>query len=59
MEIDPRDEDHRTPLMIAVQQHSLKIIKLLLDSGADINAVDNQGYTPFILAADTGQIETA
>jgi hypothetical protein len=44
--IDARDDAGRTPLMIAVTQDRLEIVRLLLARGADPNAADNTGHTP-------------
>ena len=40
-----------TPLMLAVQNNSLEVIKILLEANADINAQDARGYTALILAS--------
>jgi hypothetical protein len=44
--IDARDGAGRTPLMLAVIQSRLEIVRLLLARGADPNAADNNGHTP-------------
>lgn len=44
--IDARDEAGRTPLMLAVLQGRLEVVRLLLARGADPNAADNAGHTP-------------
>lgn len=44
--IDARDAAGRTPLMLAVTQDRLEIVRLLLARGADPNAADNAGHTP-------------
>lgn len=44
--IDARDAAGRTPLMLAVTQDKLEIVRLLLARGADPNAADNVGRTP-------------
>jgi hypothetical protein len=44
--VDARDELGRTPLMLAVMQDRLEVVRLLLTRGADPNAADNTGRTP-------------
>ena len=44
--IDARDQAGRTPLMLAVTQDRLELVRLLLARGADPNAADNAGNTP-------------
>ena len=35
----------------------LKIIKLLIDNGADVNAIDDTGWTPLIIASSTKNVD--
>jgi hypothetical protein len=44
--LDARDDQGRTPLMRAVTQNRLEVVRLLLDRGADPNLADNTGSTP-------------
>jgi Ankyrin repeats (many copies) len=44
--LDARDEQGRTPLMRAVMQNRLEVVRLLLNRGADPNLADNTGSTP-------------
>lgn len=44
-------KNNRTPLMIAVQNGCAEIMELFLKSGADINAVDDDGKTLVMIAA--------
>lgn len=45
-----QDLDGRTPLMLALQKGNKEIIDILLESGADIEAVDNAGMTALMYA---------
>ena len=44
--VDARDTLGRTPLLLAVAQNRLDVVRLLLARGADPNAADNAGLTP-------------
>ena len=49
-----------TPLMMAVQQKDIEIVKMLLTHKADVNVSDvNTGLTPLMLAAMNDNIEMA
>jgi len=45
-EISRGDYDNRTPLHLAAEEGHIEAVKLLVDSGADINATDRWGGTP-------------
>jgi ankyrin repeat protein len=51
---DPRTENGVTPLHLAAKHGDLPLAKLLVKSGADINAVSNRQFTPLSFAV-TGQ----
>jgi ankyrin repeat protein len=53
-----RDEEGRTPLMIASERAYNNIACLLIDAGADVNAQGPLGTTPLIYAAAYGRYET-
>ena len=44
-----------TPLLLACREGNLEIAKILIDNGANINATDNEGWTPLMRAALAGK----
>ena len=50
MRIDTCRQDGRTPLHWAATSGSLEIVRLLLDHKAEVDAADNGGWTPFLIA---------
>ncbi len=46
--LDCRDEEGRTPLMLAVLGGHSEAVSALLAAGADVEARDNDGYTPLL-----------
>jgi hypothetical protein len=44
--LDARDDHGRTPLMLAVMQGRLDVVRLLLNRGADPSIADGTGHTP-------------
>jgi ankyrin repeat protein len=48
-EVDAKDRNGYTPLMLAVQGHA-DSVKILIDFGADVNAVANDSMTPLHVA---------
>lgn len=46
--INNADSLQRTPMHLAVLQGNVNIVNVLLESGANLDAVDNEGYTPFL-----------
>ena len=57
--INYKDDDahHRTPLMIACIAGYTDIVSLLINCGASINDVDDEGHTSLMLACDKGHTE--
>ncbi len=51
-DINARDSNGMTPLMVAVESGNLEAVKLLLESGALINEQDKTGRTPLMFSAD-------
>lgn len=46
-----------TPLLLAVANSHLEVVKVLLDRGAHPNLSNNDGWTPLLSAADKGHLE--
>ena len=46
-----------TPLTIAAGEGYVDVCKVLIDAGADVNAVDNDGCTAFNIAKDNHNAE--
>jgi hypothetical protein len=57
--LDARDEQGRTPLMLAVVQGRLDVVRLLLNRGADPNIADSAGRTPLQQAKQQNLREVA
>ena len=57
--LDARDEHGRTPLMLAVMQGRLDVVRLLLNRGADPNIADSAGLTPLQQAKQENLREVA
>ncbi|MBN3300491.1 BCL3 protein, partial [Amia calva] len=58
LDLETRNYEGLTPLHVAVQSGSCELVKLLLDSGADIDAVDiKSGRSPLIHAVDINNVE--
>lgn len=57
VDIDLRDYQARTPLMLAVQMNNPEIAALLIAAGASVNAKDNVLDTPYLLAGAEGYNE--
>ena len=56
LDVDPKDNDGRTPLWWAAGYGSEAVVKLLLETGkADVDSKDNDGRTPLSWAARHGR----
>lgn len=52
-----RDEQGRTPLLFSTQLNRVEMAKILIDSGADVNARDAKQDTPYLYAGAEGRNE--
>jgi len=59
--LDARDIGGRTALILSVfwSDRCVKILKMLIESGVDINARDNEGKTALMHAAERGHVKKA
>ena len=44
------DDDDNTALILAAMNENAKVVKMLLDAGADPNILDNEGKTALMVA---------
>lgn len=49
IEVDSADDSRITPLIIAIQFQHEKIVKMLIDAGANVNHEDIDGVSPFTI----------
>ena len=49
-----RDNDGKTPLMVAAERKNIEGLKILLHAGADVFAQDNRGWLALTYAAFVG-----
>ena len=59
IDINAKEEDGRTALLIAAEKGDAWMAALLADNGADVNARDADGYTALMYAAYKGNRELA
>lgn len=55
--VDPRDEQRRTPLLIASHANNIEAARLLIEAGADVNAKDAIQDSPYLYAGARGHLE--
>lgn len=56
VQVDTRDDNELTPLMMACRAHNIACVKLLLKCGADTCVVDKDGNSPLQHAVDDSAI---
>lgn len=57
LQVDDRDENGTTPLMVASTKGLTQFVKELLSHGADVNAQDIDNWTALICATKAGHFE--
>jgi len=57
VDVNYRDKNGITPLMLASGHGLVEVVKFLIKNGADVNSVSARGGTPLILAAGRGHGE--
>ena len=55
--VDSRDANGRTPLLIAVRARQMEAARVLIAAGADVNAKDQLQDSPYLYAGASGQTE--
>src|SRR3989440_9526049 len=56
-DINVRDAQGRTPVMIATYQHNTGMVRALFQAGADVNIYDNNKENPLLHAAAQGWLD--
>jgi ankyrin repeat protein len=59
VDVNAKDKDGKTALMIAADLGPIDTVRALLEKGADANASDNEGWTPLFWAAFSGHSDAA
>ena len=54
VDVNGRNQEGRTPLVVAAHHKALEISKLLIQKGSKVNLADEEGYTALMEAADHG-----
>ena len=56
-EVNSRDADGATVLMLACHAGNLPMVMVLIEAGADVNAADPRGWTPLMKAAYNAELD--
>lgn len=56
-DIETRDDQGRTALLLATQLNNVEVARVLMAAGADVNAKDNIDDSPFLYAGAEGRLE--
>lgn len=57
VDVNMLNKRNESPLLLAVQSGSHRIIRSLLLRGADVNCKDSEGKTPLVIASEKGNLE--
>jgi len=57
-DVNAKDEDGNTALMIATSRGHVRTVELLIEAGADVNAKDKNGRTALMIAVDMPDYST-
>jgi hypothetical protein len=57
-DVDGRDDNGRTPMIVAAFRQDEVVVQALIDAGADVNALDNQSYDVLTIAAVQNDMDT-
>jgi ankyrin repeat protein len=56
-DVNSRDGDDATALMLAAHAGNLPLVMSLIEAGADVNASDDRGWTPLMKAAYNSELD--
>jgi uncharacterized protein len=59
IDVNMKDKEGYSALLIATENGDIDMVKLLLEKGADVNATDIDGYTSLMYVAYNGNLEIA
>ena len=57
VDIETRDANGRSALLIATHHNAIKVAQLLIEAGADVNAMDSINDSPYLYAGAEGRLE--
>lgn len=57
VEVDSRDRNGATALLVATHANAVQAAKVLIESGADVNAKDNINDSPYLYAGARGHLD--
>ena len=57
VDVNHKDTDGRTALLLAADEKHADVVQVLIDAGADIEAKDEEGRSPLLLASRRGAVD--